>query len=181
MSSANTHIEKAWNEYSKQLHEFIRARVNSQEEAEDILANVFLKLVNQTESSQAPYTLSNWLYRVTRNTIIDFYRSKKALDSLPQDLVQEMPDPEAIATLSRCIMPIIEELPEPYRLPILLSEIQEKKQSEVAKALGLTLPALKSRILRGRQKLKDIMSKRCTYEFNHKGQLVDYKEKTDSH
>jgi hypothetical protein len=55
-----------------------------------------------------------------------------------------------------------------------LSEIQGKKQKVVAEALGLSLPALKSRILRGRKKLKDLMAKRCTFYRDESGQLVDY-------
>jgi RNA polymerase sigma-70 factor, ECF subfamily len=176
MNKKDKYLEIAWKEYNEKLLSFIRANVISPEDAEDILADVYVKLVRQTELSRIPQKLPNWLFRVTRNTMIDFYRTRKSLKALPENLKEDLPEPQAISTFSDCILPIIEALPENYRLPILLSEIHGKKQKEVAEELGLSLSALKTRILRGRKKLKDLMSKRCTFYYDKHGQLIDYKE-----
>jgi RNA polymerase sigma-70 factor (ECF subfamily) len=172
------HLELAWKEYSDKLLSFIRSKVNSKDDSEEILADVFLKLAKQAELSRSPHNLSGWLYHVTRNSIIDHYRTKKSMEQLPDNLMQDHFETQAISTLAACIIPIIEELPSDYKLPILLSEIQGKTQKQVAKELGLSLPAVKSRILRGRKRLKDLMSKRCTFYYGDTGQLVDYKEKS---
>jgi RNA polymerase sigma-70 factor (ECF subfamily) len=167
----------AWGEYRQKLHSFILTKVNSSEDAEDILADVFLKLAQQTQLSRVPQKLPNWLYRVTAHAIIDYYRTKKPADELPRDLMEDRIEPQAISTLSVCIRPMIDELPNTYKLPLLLSEIDGKSQKQVAEELGLSLSAVKSRILRGRKKLKDLMAKRCTLHHNKSGQLVDYEEK----
>lgn len=179
MNKNDHYLEIAWKEYNEKLFSFICAKVNSLEDAEDILADVYVKLVRQTELARIPQKLPNWLFRVTRNTLIDFYRTKKSLEALPEDLIEDISEPQAISTLSDCILPIIEALPEHFRLPILLSEIEGKKQKEVAEELGLSLSALKARLLRGRKKLKDLMSKRCTFYHDENGQLIDYKEVTN--
>jgi len=176
----NNPLHTAWNDYSRKLLSFIRAKVDSREDAEDILADVFVKLAKQFGSAGTPSKLSSWLYVATRNSIIDYYRTRRPMEELPEDLRQERPDPQAISALSACIVPVIEQLPDTYRLPILLAEIQGQTQKEVAETLGLTLPAVKSRILRGRNKLKDILAKRCTLYYDQGGQLIDFKEKNST-
>jgi RNA polymerase sigma-70 factor (ECF subfamily) len=176
MNKSSEYIENAWNQYNERLLYFIRTHVQSPEDAEDILSKVYLKLAQQTEASRVPQKLTSWLYRVAKNTIIDFYRTRKSTEVITDSSIAEVPERQAISTLSECILPIIEELPETYRLPILLSEIHEKKHKDVADELGLSLAALKSRIVRGRKKLKQLMAKRCTYYYDENGRLVDYKE-----
>ncbi len=176
MNKASEYIENAWNKYNEGLMYFIRARVQSYDDAEDILSKVYLKLAYQTETSRIPQKTPSWLYRVTKNTIIDFYRTRKPTEAISDEFKEEVPERQAISTLSECILPIINELPEVYRLPILLSEIHEKKQKDVANELGLSLSAVKSRIVRGRKKLKQLMAKRCTYYYDESGLLIDYKE-----
>jgi RNA polymerase sigma-70 factor (ECF subfamily) len=176
MNKPREYMENAWFEYNERLLNFIRSYINSPDDAENILSMVYVRLAEQTEMSRIPQKLPNWLYRVAKNVIIDFYRTRKHVEAVSEDLHEEPPEPQAISTLSECIHPIINELPETFRLPILLSEIHGKKQKEVAKELGLSLPALKSRILRGRKKLKELMAKRCTYHYDENGQLIDYKK-----
>jgi len=79
-------IENAWKEYNRGLLSFIRRKINSPEDAEEILSNIYLKLATQVELSRIPQKLPAWLYRVARNSIIDFYRTKKTSEKLPEDL-----------------------------------------------------------------------------------------------
>ena len=171
-------LETTWKEYSKVLLSFIRRKINSYEDAEDILADIFVKLAKQAELSRVPDKLPNWLYRVARNAIIDFYRTHRPLEKLPEDIVQGRLEPQVLTELSACIIPMIQELPDVYRLPILLSEIEGKKQSQVAKELGISLAAVKSRISRGRKKLKALMAKRCILSRDESGRVLDYKQKS---
>jgi RNA polymerase sigma-70 factor (ECF subfamily) len=176
MNKSSDYIERAWEEYNERLLYFIQTHVQSKDDAEDILSKVYLKLAQETDASRIPQKLPSWLYRVARNTIIDFYRLRKPTNSLSDELKQEKSERQSISKLSECILPIINELPEMYKLPILLSEIHEKKQKDVAKELGISLPAVKSRIVRGRKKLKELMAKRCTYYYDEKGHLIDHQE-----
>ncbi len=176
MEQNATFLETVWGEYREQLLAFIRTKISSPEDAEDILTDVFVKLARQEALSRTPHSLPSWLYRVTRNSIIDFYRMRRPLENLPEDLIQEQPDPQILTTLSACISPMIHMLPDVYKSPMLLSEIEGKKQKQVAIELGLSLPAVKSRILRGRKKLKALMVSCCTLYQNKSGQIIDYKQ-----
>jgi RNA polymerase sigma-70 factor (ECF subfamily) len=175
MNKKQERLEAAWRKYSGNLLSFIRSKVNSYEDSEEILADVFVKLAKQAQLSGVPQKLPGWLYLVTNNSIIDYYRTKKTIKELPDNLTQEHDEKDAISTLSACLIPLIEELPDSYKLPILLSEIEGKTQKQVAEELRLSLPAVKSRILRGRKKLKDLMVKRCTFYYEN-GKLIDYYE-----
>ncbi len=147
-----TKVEKAWVEYQPQLLSFIRKKVATSEDAEDILSDVFVRLATTTKSA-IPDNLSSWLYHVTKNRIVDYYRSQKKFEQLPNDLEEESENISAIQQLSKCMLPMIKALPKTYQQSLLLSEVEGKKYKEVAIELSLSVSAVKSRILRGREKL----------------------------
>jgi len=68
--------EDIWEEFGGKLHGFIRARVNDEQNAEDILQDVMVKIHLKSATLNEKDKLTSWLYQITRNTIIDFYRKK---------------------------------------------------------------------------------------------------------
>jgi RNA polymerase sigma-70 factor (ECF subfamily) len=68
----------------------------------------------------------------------------------------------------------IESLPETYREPVRLYELEGVSQREIASRLGLSLSAAKSRIQRGRTKLIDLIHDCCTFELDARGNVLDY-------
>ncbi len=120
--------EKIWHEYQQKLLAFIRTKVNENDIAEDILQEVFIKIHSQISSLEEETKLRSWIYQITRNTIIDHYRTKKTQYDLPEWLEQPEPDDEAIIRqeLSLCLTPMIKRLPKKYRLAIQLSEDESK-------------------------------------------------------
>jgi RNA polymerase sigma-70 factor (ECF subfamily) len=171
-------VEKAWIKYQQQLLSFIRSKVETLEDAEDILNDVFVKFTQTVNENAIPGNVSSWLYRVTKNRIVDYYRAKKRFEQLPEDLSAESDDADMIRQLSLCMLPMIKALPETYQQPLMLSEIEGKKYKEVAAELGLSLSAVKSRILRGREKLNKSMVSCCTVLRNDAGEVVDYEHKS---
>lgn len=171
-------VEKAWIKYQQQLFSFIRFKVETLEDAEDILNDVFVKLTQTANENAIPENVSSWLYRVTKNRIVDYYRAKKRFEKLPEDLSTESEDTNMIRQLSNCLLPMIQALPETYQQPLMLSEIEGKRYKEVAAELDLSLSAVKSRILRGREKLHKSMVSCCTIHRNDAGEVVDYKQKS---
>lgn len=178
MNQKTTTIEQAWLEYRRQLFSFIRSKVETSEDAEDILNDVFTKLIKKTAENDIPDNIASWLYHVTRNRIVDYYREKKSFEPLPEDLSAEGVDTPIIRQLSRCMLPMIHALPKTYQQVLMLSEIEDKKYKEVADELGLSLSAVKSRILRGREKLYKNMVSCCTIYHNNAGEVVDYEQKS---
>jgi RNA polymerase sigma-70 factor (ECF subfamily) len=178
MNESTLLVENAWSAYQQQLLTFIRSRVDSYEDAEDILNEVFSKLVQQAEHSNVPASIAAWLYRVTRNAIVDYYRSRREFEQLPEELTDEVVDNSALSQLSKCMLPMIRALPETYQQPLLLSEIERLSNKEVGARLGLSLAAVKSRILRGRQKLYSSLVRCCTIYHNKSGKVVDFEQKS---
>lgn len=178
MSRENAAIEQAWVEYKDKLLSYVRAKIAAREDAEDILNDVFEKLLKTACDNGIPDNPASWLYSVTRNSIVDYYRAKKPTEQLPEDLVDSEKESDAVQQLSQCMLPMINALPEDYRLPLILSEIEGRKQKEVAQELGLTLAAVKSRILRGKEKLQKSMIRCCTIYRNNAGKVIDYEKKS---
>lgn len=176
MNRKTTTVEHAWKEYRRNLISFIRSKVDTSEDAEDILNDVFASLIRKTGDNEIPNNIASWLYRVSRNRIVDYYRAKKSFEELPEELASEIADTNIIRQLSICMLPMIRALPETYQQPLILSEIEGKKYKEVADELGLTLSAIKSRILRGREKLRKSMVACCTLYRDRAGKIVDYEQ-----
>ncbi len=63
-------IEQAWLEYQQRLLSFIRSKVETAEDAEDILNEVFANLLQKTGKNEFPDNLAAWLYRVTRRQLV---------------------------------------------------------------------------------------------------------------
>ncbi|MFK5947461.1 MAG: sigma-70 family RNA polymerase sigma factor [Methylococcales bacterium] len=177
MNHNMTKVEEAWLKYQRQLFSFIRTKVATSEDAEDILNDVFGKLTKTAESA-IPDNLSSWLYRVTKNRIVDYYRAKKKFEQLPENFLDESEDANTIQQLSKCMIPMIQALPEIYQHPLILSEIEGKKYKEVAVKLDLSVSAVKSRILRGREKLHKSMVSCCTIYRNNAGEVIDFEQKS---
>lgn len=153
------HIIQTVKDYSKRLFNFIRAKVRSDEDAEDILQEVWYQLskaVNIMEIEQ----MSGWLFQVARSKIIDKYRKKKpdALqDSTFEDdqaltlkellLVDETnPETEYIRELFwRALFEALDELPEKQRQVFILNELEDMTLQQIAEQTGENLKTIISR------------------------------------
>jgi len=173
--------EQIWQAYHSHLLSFIRRRVNDAALAEDILQDVFVKIHCRLETLQEADRVQSWLYQIARRTVIDHYRTHKTAEPLPEDLPRELDaGNEAWRELEKCVRPMIELLPESYREAVLLSEIQGLPLKEVADRLALSLPGAKSRVQRGRTKLKEIFLECCQFEFDRRGQPIDWSPRNGS-
>lgn len=180
MTNNQLPIESAWDGYRKELLLFIRSKVNEDDIAEDILSDVFERLIKQLSHREKPANILHWLYRVTKNRIIDHYRAKKFMEELPADLREEEPSVSTLTQLSVCVRPLIESMPVKYRQVMLKCEIQGLKQKDAAKELGLSLSALKSRVLRGRVKLYESLIACCELEKGNDGKVAGYHIKSST-
>lgn len=170
--------ERIWQDYHNQLLSFIRRRVSDTDMAEDILQDVFVKIHSRLDTLVQSERIQNWLYRIARNAVIDHHRTRKVTEPLPDDLPQKAePDDEAWRELERCVVPIIELLPDRYRDALLLSEIEGLPMKEVAARLQLSLPGAKSRVQRGRVLLKQVFLDCCRFEFDCRGKPIDWSGK----
>ncbi|PLX49226.1 MAG: RNA polymerase sigma factor SigZ [Desulfobulbaceae bacterium] len=171
--------EKLWQEYHVKLRAFVQSRVPDDATSDDILQDVFLKMHSGLASLQDETKLKSWLYQIARNTIIDYFRSQKPTADIPEWLSQPGPDPSEKVTqeLSECLRPMIQLLPDTYQEAVTLSELEGLRQKEVAQLQGISLSGAKSRILRGRAQLKEMLAECCRLEFDHSGRISAYERK----
>jgi RNA polymerase sigma-70 factor, ECF subfamily len=169
-------LDQIWREYHNELLSFIRRRVGASDLAEDILQDVFIKVYSGLDTLVNTDRIQSWLYRIARNTIIDYHRTRKSAEPLP-DEIEQRPEhnmDEEWQELGRCVLPMIEKLPEGYREAILLSDIDDLPLKEVAQRLNLSLPGAKSRVQRGREKLKNLFLDCCHIKFDCRGKPIDW-------
>lgn len=167
--------EKIWKEFHDPLRRFILKRVPDEQSAEDILQDVFLKVHARIETLRDEERLPSWLYQLTRNVIIDYYRAHRSTSEIPDILYEPEDRLENLALeLAPCIQEMIESLPAIYRQALLLTEYEGMTQRELAERLHLSLPGAKSRVQRAREKLKNMLLECCHFQFDRYGRVIDY-------
>ena len=160
----NRTIQDAVQQYGKKLFDFIRYRVSSPEDAEDVLQDVYFQFSRALENPEPIEKVSSWLFTAARNRIIDFYRKKKTEpfssfarpeseddDNLlePFDfLASEKNTPEDEYTKKlfwEVLQEGLEELPEEQRSVFEMHELQGMSFNDIAEVTGEPLKTLLSR------------------------------------
>jgi RNA polymerase sigma-70 factor, ECF subfamily len=171
-------LESLYDHFACCLRAFIRGRVEDEDTAEDILQDVFIRIHAHIHELRDENHLEGWMYSIARRAIIDHYRSRKVTGELLEDLPDEDPrreeEPDAAMELAGSLREMVEALPEPYREALLLTEFGNLTQVEMAEKLGISLSGAKSRVQRGRQKIKDLLMQCCHFEFDRYGRVVEY-------
>lgn len=167
---------KVWDEFGEQLFGFIQSRVNNKEEAEDILQNVFVKVHTKLDTLNDRTRLASWVYQITRNEIIDFYRKNKAVQV---DMENNLPDEEEDVPrdLLGCLKPFVDELPEKYRIALEQTTYEGRSQKEYAAENNITYATAKSHIQRARKQLKEKFQDCCNIVTDRYGNVISAHEK----
>lgn len=161
------------------LRAFIRRRVRDDATADDLTQETLLKVYRSRAKLRDEGRLDAWLYRVARTTIIDHYRRQRPSSELPATLPVESTD-EMDALRSAIIAAtrrFLEELPEAYREPLRLAELEGLPLARIALRLGLSLPAVKARVRRGRAMLKKKLQDCCRFELDTLGQVIGWERR----
>jgi RNA polymerase sigma-70 factor (ECF subfamily) len=168
--------EKIWMEFSGRLKGYIAKRVNNPMIADDILQDVFLKIHSNIHTLKDSSKLQSWIYQITRNAIIDYYRSHRMEYDLPEDLAdtEELSSNESTKKLAGGLKDMIRLLPPKYGNALMLTEFEGLTQVELAQKLGLSVSGAKSRVQRGREMLKDMFYACCHFEFDRRRTVIDY-------
>ena len=169
-----------WEEHKAKLRGYIARQVHEHSAVDDILQNVFIKAHVNFHTVKSRGSIAAWLFRIAANSIADHYRAHKPWDELTNDLSAPDPERNYLAELTPCLQPLIAELPETYRTALVLSEIEGLPQKEVAKRLGISLSGAKSRVQRGREKLRQRFLNCCDIETGHGGGITEY-DRRDNH
>jgi RNA polymerase sigma-70 factor (ECF subfamily) len=141
---------------------------------------VFVKIVSREECSKEPAKMTAWLYQVTRNAIIDRFRSNRPHEELPHEIEAKDEVPTAQSRLAGFLRPMVDTLPEIYRDTIIFSELNGMPLKQIAEREGTSVSAVKSRVQRGRRMLKAMLRECCAFEFSRDGAIMDFWPKSAS-
>lgn len=167
-------IEQAYRTERKRLFDFIRKRIRREQDAEDILQDVFYQLVTGYSVTEPIEKLTAWLFTVARNKIIDWYRKRRP-GSLPADendpavplnleeiLFDPQQNPDQVYARSLVwteLAEALDELADEQREVFVLHELEGKSFKEIAALTGEPINTLLSRkryaILFLRKKLQE--------------------------
>lgn len=172
-----------WTHLSADLRRFIRRRVADDHVADDLLQETFVRVHRSIGTLQETDRLAAWVYQIARNVIQDHHRQVASLAIALADADPADDCDDALSQL-RChgagwLNEMIGSLPEGYRQAVQLAEIDGLSQQQVADQLGLSLSGAKSRIQRGRAMLKEMLDQCCHFEFDGRGNMLDYDPKPD--
>ena len=173
--------EAIWTHLSADLRRFIRRRVPDDHVADDLLQETFVRVHRNIGTLQEADRLAAWVYRIARNVIHDHHRkaTRGVVALADADPVDDADDGQARCRGCDWLDEMIRSLPEGYREAVQLAEIEGLSQQEVAERLGLSPSGGKSRIQRGRAMLKDALEQCCHFEFDGRGNMMDYSPKPD--
>ncbi len=172
----------SWAEFLSRLRRYVGARVEPGSR-DDVVGGILLRIVQHQEKVVAARNPMAWVTRVAANAVIDHtrrraseYRAMAAYgiesDEIDIGISTETSPSNEIAT---CVAPLIESLPKPYREALKLVEIGGLSRKEAAKRLGLSLSGMKSRVQRGRTKLKHSILSCCAIQLDRRGEILAYR------
>jgi RNA polymerase sigma-70 factor, ECF subfamily len=187
--SGDVDTHQIWLEFGDRLRAFIARRVGSEADAEDILQEVFLRIHQHAAGVHRADRLTSWLFQITRNAIVDYYRTAARREqpesvagvaaddwAAPVDSAME-PDDDAVGVrfaLASCLRPMVEHLPPAYREAVALVDLDGVTQIEAAARQGLSVSGMKSRVQRGRRALKGLLVECCPVQFDAGGRIVEF-------
>jgi RNA polymerase sigma-70 factor, ECF subfamily len=170
-------IENIWTQFHRSLKALIVKTVKDPDDAADILQDIFLKIMLHSDKIERADNLRQYLYGIARNATNDYFRNKKiTIDNQHSDEPTQGEEitPSLNAAIAECCMRnFIAQLPEKYREALILTEFEGVSQKELAKLLHISYSGAKSRVQRGKEKLKDLLFDCCAYKSDRYGNLLD--------
>jgi RNA polymerase sigma-70 factor, ECF subfamily len=166
-------------QFYERVRKFILASVRDESAADDLVQEAFMKIQQNLESVRDPGKVSSWVFRIAHNLCQDHFRTQKKLSSheeIHEGLVnlQETPLQKRMeqSEMSQCVQNQLNLLPESLRSVLILSDVVELSQQEIADILGLTTENVKVRLHRARKKFSAILEEECSFELDERNILV---------
>jgi RNA polymerase sigma-70 factor (ECF subfamily) len=164
-----------WHVVIDRLRPFVARRVPPAD-VDDVVQDVLLRVHRNVGALRDHERFAPWLYQIARNAIVDHSRAKHDVP-VPMP-VPETHDPHAAPSavperLAAVLAFFVAQLPSPYREAITLTELEGMTQREAAARLGVSLPAIKSHVLRGRARLRALLEACCEIALDARGRPIE--------
>jgi len=185
-----------YDEFHERLHRYL-ARMVGKNDAEDLTQEVFMRIDKSLTDFRGRSSLSTWVYRIATNAALDKMKSRSfrqdskmgTLDTVTGEAETPTVCLEAKSLsaerevvrdeMTECIREYVDKLPTDYRAVIILSEIKELKNQEIADILGVSLDTVKIRLHRARVRLKAEFEAGCHFYHDENGNLACDRKKSE--
>ena len=168
-----------WRDFQTSLRAYVSRRVEAGA-VDDVVGDILLLLVRHRDRLAVADEPAAWVFRVAANAIADHHRRRaaeaRALTQYAAEIEQNgsaFGDASNAAEITACLTPVIRNLPQPYAEALLLTDITGLNQTEAAVRLGLSTSGMKSRVQRGRSKLKKAILRCCAVALDCRGEVID--------
>jgi RNA polymerase sigma-70 factor (ECF subfamily) len=174
-----TEARGAWKELEHHLRPYLARRVASAADVDDLLQDVFVRLHQGLAGLDDEERFGGWVYRIAKNAVADRARKNArqpteewqdddAHGDLSADDVEQLQ-----SDLGQCVALFVSRLPSPYREAITLTELEGLTQRQAADMLGISLSGLKSRVQRGREKIRYMFDECCNISVDGRGRVLE--------
>jgi len=167
-------FEELVNRYERKIFRLTMNITGNREDAEDAMQDAFLKSYTHLDGFQGDSRFYTWLVRIAANEALMRLRKRRpnqvSLDEpvqgeddvMPREVEDWDPTPElryAQSEMQGILRKVIDELEPDYRIVFVMRDVEELSTEETAQALGISVPAVKSRLLRARLKLRQKLNR----------------------
>ncbi|MEJ2694610.1 MAG: sigma-70 family RNA polymerase sigma factor [Candidatus Thiodiazotropha sp.] len=170
-------LTAAWDSHRERVGKYLRRRLASEADVEDLQQETFLRLYRAQPSLADSSRIEAWLLHTARNLLVDHYRASRPTSPLEvEPAAQPNRVPTPLETLQPCISPLLTRLPEKYRQALSL-DLDGVPQQEIAQRQGVGLSGAKSRVQRARNLLHREFERCCMFSHDDDGTLLDYRQR----
>lgn len=188
-AAGSTDVGQIWAEVGTSLERFVRRHVADPHQAEDVVADVLLRIHQHLGTVDDHERVTAWVFRIARNAITDHYRRTArrredldpGVDLVATDTADGWLDDQGavLSDLAACIRPLIEALPTDYRRALELTDLEGRTQADAARIEGVSVSGMKSRVQRGRRLFAALVRSCCEVTTDTRGELVDFQRRAD--
>ena len=159
----------------------------NEETARDLVQDTYLKAYRYFDTFEAGTNFKAWLFRIMTRLFYDEYNERKRhqeiFTSLDDVMAQTVSDPDARANagerrlLAAEIQQALDQLPEDFRLPLILCDVQEFSYQEIADIMECPIGTVMSRLFRARKRMKELilnMNHTDEAQTPHAGQIIPF-------
>lgn len=165
-----------WNEVATKLRPFVAKRV-SDADVDDVLQDILLRMHRGVGGLVDEQRFTGWMYQVARSAIAEHGRTRARHPvAEPPELAadDDGEDDRVVASaLAACLTMFVARLPSPYREAITLVELEGMTIRDAAEATGVSVSGMKSRVQRGRARLRELLDACCAIALDARGKVTD--------
>jgi RNA polymerase sigma-70 factor (ECF subfamily) len=177
-------IEQLWKTHSDSLYHYLSSRTGDEATADDLVQEVFHKVLRYRDQLPEIDNHKAWLYRIARNALIDYTRKKKP-EPVDELIIPEWNPGTAseppVEGIAECLIDLIEEYDEEQQVLFKHIFTDTLSQKEAAEALDIPYSTLKSRIQKARKEIMESFYTRCCrLQHNSKGEIIGCTPVTDT-